>query len=104
MMQGSRGDLERDVESYTCGETPSKMEMHRAPRLENWSVQIKRIGESFALALNGNVYGHSQHAEGSRICTSAVAWFDRHGRFCRTRNRVYALGKSARGDIPIEEV
>jgi len=95
-MQGVKQDLIRDVEAYTCGEEPSPLLMRRAPRLEDWSARIGRRGKEFVLLIYGDVHKHPDHADGTAIKSGAVVWFDRHARWVRTHNRLYALGEPCR--------
>jgi hypothetical protein len=85
----------QDIESYTCGECPSPLDLLRSPRLDNWVVAVRRRGKEFALIVCGDVSRHPETPDGEIISTPAVAWFDRKARFIRTHNRVYELGKPA---------
>ncbi|MCS3893448.1 hypothetical protein M2171_002581 [Bradyrhizobium japonicum USDA 38] len=101
---GFKQDLLRDIESYALGETPSAFEMLRAPKIENWSTQVLRVGKEFKLVARGQVHRHPEHHDGEDISTVAALWFDRHGRFVRTYHRLYALGEPAGDEIPINAV
>ena len=103
-MQGSMKDLLRDIECYTCGEEPSPLLMLRMPRLENWATAVRRRGKAFVMVVTGDVRGHHGIPDGEPISTSAVVWFDRHRRWVRTHNRVYALGEPEGVEIPIEGI
>ena len=87
-----RKDLLRDIESYTCGETPSPLLMLRAAKLDGWSVAVRRRGKEFVLVVNGTVTRHPEHPDGEDVGVP-VAWFDRHLRFVRSHRRVYVLGE-----------
>lgn len=86
-------DLKRDIESYTCGETPSALELHRAPVIEQWSCEVRRVGKEFKMVVKGAVSKHPEYQDGEPIITPALVWFDRDDRFCRTHHRLYALGQ-----------
>jgi len=95
--------LQQDIEAYTCGEVPSPLDMLRAPKLENWVTSVRRRGKNFVMVLSGDDTRHPQFEDGDNVhTTSPVMWLDRHARFCRTANRVYALGKPAH-DLPDAE-
>jgi hypothetical protein len=93
-MMGVRQDLQRDLESYTCGEVPSLLAMKRAPKLHSWTVAVRRRGKEFMLVVNAEVTGHPEMPDGDSVGVP-VAWFDRHLRFIRSFRRVYALGEPA---------
>lgn len=101
---GFRETLVRDIECYTCGEQPSPLLMLRAPRIENWSTEIRPIGKEFKLVVKGQAKGHPDYDDGEYICTAAVLWFDRKSRFVRTARCVYQLGEQAGEEIPIDGV
>jgi hypothetical protein len=101
-MQGVKKDLELDIECYTCGETPSPLEMLRAPQIDNWKVLIRRHGKEFVLVVEGVVSKHHEIPDGEPIRTSPVVWCDRHRRWVRTYNRLYSLGGPA--EVPLEEL
>ena len=88
-------ELKRDFESYMKGGEPARLELERAPALENWRTIIWRTGIEEApnvMVLTGTVAGHPQHPAGTRIHTSQLIWLDRNRRWARTWNRVYRLG------------
>jgi hypothetical protein len=101
---GARQDFLRDIECYTCGEEPSPLLMLRAPRIELWSTEVRRIGKEFKLVVKGQAKGHPEYIDGDDICTPAIIWFDRKNRFIRTAHRVYGLGEQAGEEIPIEGI
>lgn len=86
-------DLLKDVECYICGEEPSPVLMLRVPRLENWSVQVRRRGKAFVLVVSGQVRMHDDVSDD--LVTGAAIWFDRHRRWVRTWTRLFALGAPA---------
>ena len=98
-----RQDLLSDIESYTCGEMPSPLDLLRAPVLENWTSEVRRRGLEFVLVVKGEVKRHPDFKAGELITTSAVQWFDRKGRFARTLNRLYALGEPAGEEIQVDD-
>ena len=100
---GWKEDLARDIEAYGLGETPSPFEQLRAPTIENWTTQVRRIGKEFKLVVMGQARKHPDYQDGDHICTAAVHWFDRHERFIRTAHRIYVLGEQA-GDIPLDGI
>jgi len=102
-MQGARKDLLRDIESYTCGETPSPLLMLRAPKIHGWSVSVRRRGKEFFSVVIGEIAEHPAHPDGESVVIP-VAWFDRHLRFVRSHLRVYALGEPAGEEIPAEGI
>jgi hypothetical protein len=97
-------DLLRDIESYTCGETPSAMDMLRAPVIDEWICEVRRRGKEFVMVVKGVVKRHPEYTDGDMITTPAVQWFDRKGKFVRTALRLYALGEPAGEEIPIDGV
>ena len=88
-------DLLRDLESYACGEIPSALELLRAPLIEDWSTEVRRVGKEFKLVVQGLAKRHPEYDDGEMMGTPAVIWFDRHGRFVRCPMRLYALGHAA---------
>lgn len=103
-VETARRELLRDIESYSCGEQPSPIAMLRARRLEEWAVEIRRVGKEFKLVVNGALYGHPDHEDGGRVTTSAVVWFDRKMRWVRTHSVLYRLGQPAGEPIPLEGI
>jgi len=101
---GGSDKLRRDIESYTCGEVPSPLELLRAPVLNYWSANVRRRGKEFVLVITGDVSKHDEYPDGENIATGAVAWFDRHGRFARTTARVFALREPAGDEVPLEGI
>jgi hypothetical protein len=95
--------LMQDIETYTCGEIPSPLDLRRAPTLKHWETAVRRRGKEFVLVIKGEVSGHPEIEDGP-IATSAVIWFDRKARFVRTINRLYALGEPVGREIPIDGV
>ena len=96
--------LQRAFESYLKGETPSPLDLARAPLLENWRmaiVHVKRDADRLRLlpVLVGSVVGHPQHGDAGKIRTSQLIWLDRNRRWARTWNRVYRLGERADDEI-----
>jgi hypothetical protein len=103
--QETKRKLMQDVESYTCGEIPSPLDLLRAATLERWQIEIRRRGgEEFVMVMRGEVHKHPEIPDGEHIQTSAVVWFDRKDRFVRTQSRVYALCEPAGVEIPIEGI
>jgi hypothetical protein len=100
--QATKLKLLQDIEAYTCGEVPSPLAMMRAAKMENWVTTVRRRGKEFVFVVKGDVYRHPEIEDGRPISTSAISWFDRHARFCRTNSRVYALGEPAGGDMTVE--
>jgi hypothetical protein len=86
-------DLRRDIESYICGETPSALELLRAPVIEDWTTEVRRRGKEFVLIVRGEALRHPDFRDGDPIGTPAVQWFDRKGKFVRTAMQLYALGE-----------
>ena len=92
--------LRRDVESYFKGHEPRSIELARAPLLKDWRVNLvcERIETpSFivltnAMSLSGHVTGHPERADGELVTTTRLVWLDRHGKWARTRQRLYRLG------------
>lgn len=80
---------EKDVRYFASGGMPTDDEIAAAPRLESWvaMLRVDDRDERF-MSIHGSV-------DGSPLRTSPVVWFDRHNRFVRTRNRLYALGEPA---------
>lgn len=101
---GWKDDLARDLEAYALGETPSPFEQLRAPTIENWTTQVRRVGKEFKLVVMGQAKRHPDYQDGDDICTAAVHWFDRKGRFIRTAHRIYVLGEQAGEEIPIDGI
>lgn len=101
---GWKQDLARDLEAYGLGEEPSAFEQLRAPTIENWTTQVRRVGKEFKLVVMGQARKHPDYDDGEDICTAAVHWFDRHARFIRTAHRLYVLGEQAGEEIPIEGI
>jgi hypothetical protein len=98
--------LQRVFEAYLDGETPSPLDLARAPLLENWRVAIVQIKDADPLrllpVLVGSVTGHPQHGDTRTIRTSQLIWLDRNRRWARTWNRVYRLGERAGDEIDSE--
>jgi hypothetical protein len=88
-------DFKRDMEAYTAGETPSAMDLLRAPIIDDWTTEVHRVGKEFKLVVKGISRQHPHYPEGEAIFTQALAWFDRKGKFVRTAIRLYALGTPA---------
>lgn len=101
-VDAARRALLRDVEAYTRGEVPPAIAMLRAPRLEDWEANVRRVGKEFKLVLYGVVRGHPYHGDGGWICTSALTWLDRKMRFARSHSRLYVLGQPAGTEIPVD--
>ncbi|MGY8710468.1 hypothetical protein RAD16_32435 [Bradyrhizobium sp. 18BD] len=101
---GWKEDLARDIEAYTLGEEPSVFEMMRAPVIEDWTTEIRRLGKEFKLVVKGRARKHPDYDNGEDICTAAINWFDRKARFCRSAHRLYMLGQQAGEDIPVDGV
>lgn len=95
MASTSKRDLQRDLESYACGEVPSALELLRCPLLERWSAEVRHRGKEFVLLIQAEAMRHPEYEDGEPITTGAVFWFDRHGRFIRTAQRVFGLGRPA---------
>jgi len=91
--------LTSDIVLYAAGGVPSDDEMARSPRIEDWRVvnRVKPVETMLdrCMSIVGKVHNRANIADGERITTSAVVWFDRHSRFVRTINRLYALGEPA---------
>jgi len=87
--------LASDIKVYECGQMPPAGELEEAPRLERWSTAVRRRGQEFVLVVKGDLHRHPEFPDGGDIQTSAVQWFDRKALFCRTINRLYALGQPA---------
>lgn len=92
-------DLLRDIESYTCGETPSALDTLSAPAIEGWSCEVKRIGKWFKLVVRGQALRHPEVQDGDDIVTPAIMWLDRKCRFARTATRLYTLGEPAEDGV-----
>lgn len=101
---GWKGDLARDLESYALGEEPSAFEQLRAPTIENWSTEIRRVGKEFKLVVKGQARKHPDYDDGEDICTAAIHWFDRKARFARSAHRLYMLAEQAGEEIPIDGI
>lgn len=101
---GWKQDLERDLEAYALGETPSAFEQLRAPVIENWSTEVRRVGKNFKLVVKGQARKHPDYDDGEDICTAAIYWCDRKGRFVRSAHRLYMLGQHEGEEIPIDGV
>lgn len=99
---GWKSDLQRDLESYGLGETPSAFEELRAPTIEQWTTEVRPIGKEFKLVVRGEARKHPDYVDGEHICTAAVFWFDRHGRFVRTAHKLYMLGEQRGDEIGID--
>jgi hypothetical protein len=93
--QAKRRNLLRDMEYYGCGVTPSPLELLRSAKLDDWRVDVLRRGKEFVMVVRGTVSRHPEIPDGEDIGTSALRWFDRHHRFIRTVNSLYALGQAA---------
>jgi hypothetical protein len=102
--QETKRRLMQDIESYTCGEVPSPLDLLRAAALQNWETAVRRRGKEFVMVVRGEVSRHPEIPDGENVQTSAVTWFDRKNRFCRTTNRIYSFGQPAGREIPIEGV
>lgn len=98
---GVKEDLARDIEAYTFGETPSPFEMLRAPTIEQWRTEVRRVGKQFKLVVKGEARKHPDYQDGEEIRTAAVLWFDRKERFCRTAQRLYVLGEQFGEEIGV---
>ncbi|MCK1540331.1 MULTISPECIES: hypothetical protein [unclassified Bradyrhizobium] len=103
-MQGVKEDLALAIEAYTAGEEPSVMELHCAPRLDEWEVLIRRRGKEFVLVITGIVSKHPDQPDGSIIASGAIVWLDRHHRWARSHRRLWALGKQGGEPIPIDGI
>lgn len=101
---GWKQDLARDIESYTLGEVPSPFEMSRAPVIEDWGTDVRRVGKEFKLVVSGRARKHPDYDDGEAFYTAAVVWFDRKCQFVRTAQRVYALGEPAGDEIPLDVI
>ncbi|PDT86074.1 hypothetical protein CO669_29980 [Bradyrhizobium sp. Y36] len=101
---GWKQDLARDLEAYSLGEEPSPFEMLRAPVIENWTTEVRRIGKEFKLVVRGQAKRHPDYDDGEDIRTAAIHWFDRKGRFARSAHRLYMLGEQRGDEIPIDGV
>ncbi|WP_340672313.1 hypothetical protein [Bradyrhizobium ottawaense] len=101
---GWKEDLARDLESYAIGEEPSAFEQLRAPTIENWTTEVRRVGKEFKLVVKGQARKHPDYDEGEDICTAAAFWFDRKERFVRTAHRLYMLGEQRGDEIPIDGI
>lgn len=101
---GWKEDLARDIESYVLGEVPSPFELHRAPVIQEWSTEVRRVAKEFKLVVTGQAKRHPGYADGDLICTPAVFWFDRKARFVRTAQRLYKLGEPTGDEIPVDGV
>jgi hypothetical protein len=92
--------LQLDVESYFKGHEPRSIELARAPLLNNRRVNL--VCERFetpsvivlnnAMSLSGHVTGHPERADGELVTTTRLVWLDRHGKWARTKQRLYRLG------------
>jgi hypothetical protein len=102
--QETQRRLMQDIESYTCGEIPSPLDLLRAAKLEHWHTAIRRRGKEFVMIARGEVSRHPEIDDGTSILTSAVMWFDRKNRFCRAINRLYCLGQPAGREVPVDGV
>lgn len=94
-MKAIQKQLQREIQSYARGDVPSAIAMLQAPRIDYWVAEVRRRGKEFVLVVEGDVSKHPDIDDGDPIQTSAVVWWDRHTRFFRTVNRVYALGLKA---------
>ncbi|WP_340672289.1 hypothetical protein [Bradyrhizobium ottawaense] len=101
---GWKEDLARDLEAYTLGETPSPFEQLRAPTIEQWRTEVRRVGKEFKLVVRGQARKHPDYQDGEDICIAAIHWFDRKGRFARSTHRLYMLGEQRGDEIPIDGV
>lgn len=101
---GWKEDLARDLEAYSLGEEPREFEMMRAPIIEDWTTEVRRVGKEFKLVIKGRSKKHPDYDDGDDICTAAVAWFDRHARFVRTAHRLYILAQQAGEAFPVDGV
>lgn len=69
------------------------------PRLENWSLRwagnepddVYKAPELRGMALQGVVYDHPDHADGTQLVTSPIMSVS--GRAVQTRNTLYELGQ-----------
>lgn len=104
LMQGVKEDLKRDIEAFTCGQDPSVMEMHRAPRLDEWDVVIRRRGKEFVLVVTGIVTKHPEHPDGSIMGSGPIVWWDRHHRWARSYRRLWVLGKQGGEPLPLDGI
>jgi hypothetical protein len=98
--QDAKLRLQRAFESYLKGETPSPLELERAPLLEDWRVVIAHTQNDaapfqFLAVLTGSVTGHPLLGDTRTIRTSQLVWLDPNRQWARTFNRVYRLGKRA---------
>jgi hypothetical protein len=103
-MSLAQDDLDRslrlDVESYFKGHEPRSIELARAPLLKNWRVNLvcelietpSIIVLKNAMSLSGHVIGHSERADGELVTTTRLVWLNHHGRWARTKQRLYRLG------------
>ncbi|MGY2938521.1 hypothetical protein ACVWZ6_008123 [Bradyrhizobium sp. GM6.1] len=66
---GWKEDLARDIESYVLGEVPSPFELHRAPVIQEWSTEVRRVAKEFKLVVTGQAKRHPGYADGDLICT-----------------------------------
>ena len=78
--------------------------MARAPVIEQWSTEVRRVGKEFKLVVKGRSRKHPDYQDGEVICTAAIHWFDRKGRFARSTHRLYVLGEKAGEEIPVDGV
>ncbi|OSJ32565.1 hypothetical protein BSZ19_18620 [Bradyrhizobium japonicum] len=101
---GWKQDLARDLEAYTLGEEPSAFEQLRAPVIEDWRTEVRRVGKEFKLVVKGHAKKHPDYDDGEDICTAAVFWFDRKERFVRTAHRLYMLAEQAGDEIPVDGI
>lgn len=101
---GWKHDLARDIEAYGLGEEPSAFEMMRAPVIESWTTEVRRVGKEFKLVVRGQARRHPDYQDGEDICTAAIHWFDRHARFAQATHRLYVLGEQAGGEVPIDGI
>ena len=62
----------------------------RRARIENWRI----VGPAAVARLQGTVYGHPDHPDGTLITTSTIQSLGDHA--VETRNTLYRLGKPAR--------
>jgi hypothetical protein len=95
MASTAKRDLQRDLESYACGEVPSALELLRCPVLERWSTEVRSRGKEYVLLIHAEALRHPEYGDGEPITTGAVFWFDRKDRFIRTAQRAFVLGKPA---------
>lgn len=94
-MKAAQEQLRRDIQAYTRGEVPTALAMLQAPMIDYWTAEVRRRGKEFVLVVTGDARKHPEIEDGDVIQTGAVVWFDRHHRFIRTVNRLYALGLRA---------